>query len=204
MLYNLLTLGFRPGKLPLVLPKLPAAVGEALPHGTLLGCFTCELGVLNRINILTRYADAAALARDRGHVSAAGSPFGFGEYLASFEQAAYAPLSFLPPLQPGAFGPFYEMRTYGIAPGGIPVIDAAWAALYDQRNAISPMLLVMASLDTAPQRMVHVWPYKTMDTAAAARAVASKTGIWPPKGGAEFVLSMQSEVFVATAFSPLS
>ena len=204
MIYNLLTLGFRPGKLPLVLPKLQATIGEALPHGTLLGCFTCEFGVLNRVNILTGYEDAGALAQDRGHVSAAGSPFGFGEHLASFEQAAYAPLSFLPPLAPGAFGPFYEMRSYGIAPGGIPVIDEAWAAVYERRNAISPMLMVMASLDTAPQRMVHVWPYKTMDARAAARGEAGKTGIWPPKGGSEFVLSMQSEVFVATAFSPLS
>ena len=85
-----------------------------------------------------------------------------------------------------------------------PAITEDWAKVYEARNAISPLLMVMGSLDTAPQRMVHIWPYHTLDGRSAARGEAGKTGVWPPKSAPGAVMSMQSELFIAAAFSPLS
>jgi hypothetical protein len=62
----------------------------------------------------------------------------------------------------------------------------------------------MGSMDTTPQRMLHIWPYASLDHRAATRARASKEGIWPPPGGSDHLLSLQSELFVPSPFSPLS
>ena len=63
--------------------------------------------------------------------------------------------------------------------------------------------MVMGSIDTLPTKMVHLWPYKSLDDRAKARAEASKLGIWPPPGGSGKLTGLQSELFVATGFSRL-
>jgi hypothetical protein len=60
----------------------------------------------------------------------------------------------------------------------------------------------MGSMDTTPQRMLHIWP--SLDHRAEKRARASKEGLWPPPGGSDHLVSLQSELFVSSAFSPLS
>ena len=90
MLYNFTVLGLRPNTLGAVLPKLAEAVSSNTKSGKLVGCFTCDIGVLNRIAVLTEYSDAQALAEDRARAMN-GDPYGFAQYLASFEQNSYLP-----------------------------------------------------------------------------------------------------------------
>jgi hypothetical protein len=203
MLYDFTVIGLRPNMLGMVLPRLQAAVEGAVVAGTLLGCFSCEFGLLNRFAILTAYRDDQALAADRAAMVASGDPYGLGEYIGSIDRAAYRPLDFMTDVEPGKYGPFYEVRTYAVAPGGLQATSDAWSKVVPRRTEISKLLMVMASLDAAPQRMLHIWPYKTLDERVAARAAASKEGIWPPPGGSTHLLSLQSELFVATTFSPL-
>lgn len=204
MIYDFTVIGLRPNMLGAVLPKLQQAVTGAIQNGQLLGCFSCEFGVLNRFAILSAYPDAKALGEDRAAMVASGDPYGLGEYLGSIDHAAYTPLAFMSDIEPGKYGPFYEIRTYGVGPGGLASTSDAWSKVVPRRNEISKLLTVMASQDTAPQRLLHIWPYKSIEDRVAARATASKEGIWPPPGGSTHMLSLQSELFVATAFSPLS
>lgn len=204
MIYDFTVLGLRPNTLGTVMPKLTEAIAANSKHGKLIGCFTCDFGVLNRIAVLTEYPDAHALAEDRAASMESGDRYGFAPQLASFERTAYAPLAFSEPIKPGQYGPYYEIRTYGIAPGGLQATSDAWSKAIARRTELSKLLAMMASMDTAPQRMLHIWPYASVDHRAATRARASKEGIWPPPGGSDHLLSMQSELFVPTAFSPLS
>jgi NIPSNAP len=204
MLYNFTVLGLRPNTLGAVMPKLADAITAHVKRGKLIGCFTCDFGVLNRIAILTEYAGVAALSEDRTDIINAGDQYGFAPQLASFEQTAYAPLSFSEPIKPAKHGPFYEIRTYGIAEGKLAPTSEAWAKGISRRNELSKLLAVMASVETVPQRMLHIWPYASLDERAAVRARASKEGLWPPPGGSDHLLSLQSELFLPTAFSPLS
>jgi hypothetical protein len=204
MLYNFTVLGLRPNTLGTVMPKLSEAIATNARRGELMGCFTCDFGVLNRIAILTAYPDLNALSEDRAHIMGAGDHYGFAPELASFEQTAYRPLSFSEPIKPAKYGPFYEIRTYGIAAGKLGPTSEAWAKGIDRRNALSRLLAIMASVETVPQRMLHIWPYASLDDRAAVRARASKEGLWPPPGGSDHLLSLQSELFMPTAFSPLS
>ncbi|HEY2533408.1 MAG TPA: NIPSNAP family protein [Xanthobacteraceae bacterium] len=204
MIYDFILLGLRPNTLGAVMPKLADAIAANSKRGKLVGCFTADFGVLNRIAVLSEYSDARALAEDRASSMESGDRFGFALQLATFERTAYAPLAFSEPIKPGKYGPFYEIRTYGIAPGGLQATSDAWSKGISRRNELSKLLAVMASMDSSPQRMLHIWPYASLDHRAATRARAGKEGIWPPPGGSDHLLSLQSELFVPTAFSPLS
>jgi hypothetical protein len=199
LLYELTFLTIRPNQLGPVLAALPEAVPAAAPNGELIGCLSCDLGSLNRIAIVTAYEDPQALLSDRAAALSNPDPYGVSTYLS----ASFKPLSFMTKIVPGAHGPFYEMRTYEIAPKGMPETEAAWGRVVEQRCKLSPLLMVMASLDTLPTRMVHLWPYKSLDERLKLRGEASKQGIWPPPGGSNHVLSLRSEIFMPLAFSPL-
>lgn len=204
MIYDLAIMALRPNTLGPVLQKIPETVPASVTKGKLLGCFSCEFGVLNRFAVLSAYPDIAALAEDRRRLVESGDAYGVGEYLGGFERMAFKALPFMKDIEPGAYGPYYEIRTYGIGPKGLPETAEAWSKVVPRRQEISKLLMVMGSIEAGATRMVHIWPYKSLDERMAARAQASKEGIWPPPGGSNHLTSLQSELFVATKFSPLA
>ncbi len=203
MLYDLTILSLLPNTLGAVMPLLPQTYAKFSGTGTVLGCFGCEFGVLNRFAFLTRYDDAENLAAERKRLIETENPYGIGTYIGGISSTAFKPLSFANPVVPGQYGPFYEFRTYTVAPGGLPETEAAWAKVIPRRNEMSMLLTIMGSVEGAPQKMVHIWPYKTIEERVKARAQASQEKIWPPPGGSAQLTSLQSELFVATAFSDL-
>jgi len=203
MIYDVTIIGLKPNTYGAVLAKLPGGLERDIRAGSHLGCFICEFGILNRVLILSRYPSMDALCDDRAR-SPANDAFGVGEYLNFIERNAYQPLSFMADITPGIFGPFYEIRSYEIGSGGMPETADAWAKVVDERQGISKLLMVMQSLEAAPQRLLHIWPYKTLNARSEARAEASKRGIWPPPGSSTHLLSLKSELFVAAKFSPLA
>jgi NIPSNAP len=203
VIYDVTIIGLKPNTYGPVLAKLPAGLARDIRAGSHLGCFMCEFGILNRAFILSQYASMDTLMEDRAR-SLPNDAFGVGEYLNFIERNAYQPLSFMPDIVPGHFGPFYEIRSYEIASGGMAETSDAWEKVIEQRQKISKLLMVMQSVEAAPQRLLHIWPYKTVNDRSEARAEASKSGIWPPPGSSAHLLSLKSELFVATKFSPLA
>lgn len=203
MIYDLTTLALRPNTLGAVNAALPDGLATGIRDGRLLGCFSCEFGILNRFLVLSAYDSLEALSRDRAHVIESRNPFGIGAYLNGLDRGAYEPLPFMADIAVGAYGPLYEVRSYEVAAGGLAETAEAWGKVVEQRQAISKLLMVMASVDTAPQRMVHFWPYPNASARMDARAAASQAGLWPPPGGSTHLLSLKSELFQATKFSPL-
>lgn len=203
MLYDLTILSLLPNTLGAVMPLLPKTYETFSSTGKVLGCFSCEFGVLNRFAFLTEYDTVEKLTAERARLMETENPYGIGAYLAGVNSTAFKPLSFAKPVTPGTYGPFYEIRTYTLAPGGLPETEAAWAKVIDRRNEMSLLLTIMGSVEEGPQKMVHIWPYKTVEERVKARTQASKEGIWPPPGGSGQLTALQSELFVATAFSDL-
>jgi hypothetical protein len=204
MIYDLSILGLRPNTLGPVMARLPETVPASITHGKFLGCFMCDFGVLNRVAVLSAYESVEALSEDRQSVVGSDNAYGVNEYLGSFERGAYKPLPFMQDFEVGAYGPYYEFRTYGIGPGGLAVTSDAWSKMVKRRNELSQLLMVMSSIEPGATRMVHIWPYKSLDERISARAAAGKEGIWPPPGGSDHLTSLQSELFIATKFSPLA
>ncbi|MEK1924672.1 MAG: NIPSNAP family protein [Rhizobium giardinii] len=203
MIYDLTILSLLPNTLGAVMPLLPETYQSFSATGKPLGAFACEFGTLNRFAFLTAYDGVEALAEERARLMTAEDPYGIGTHLAGVTSTAFKPLSFAKPIVPGNYGPFYEFRTYTLAPNGLAETEAAWAKIIGRRHEMSPLLTNMASIEEGPQKMVHIWPYQTIESRMAARAQASKEGIWPPPGGSGKLTNLQSELFVATAFSDL-
>lgn len=205
MLYDLTILSLLPNTLGAIIPILPKTYENFSSTGTALGAFSCEFGVLNRFAFITSYDSVEALVAERARLMQSEDPYGIAPFLAGVQSTAFKPLFFMEekPIIPGAYGPFYEFRTYSIAPNGLGETADAWSRIVDRRNEISQLLMVMGSIEEGPQKMVHIWPYKTLEDRVQARAQASKEGIWPPPGGSGKLTGLQSELFVATGFSDL-
>ena len=61
----------------------------------------------------------------------------------------------------------------------------------------------MYALDGTP-RIVSIWPYKSLNERSEIRAQSVSDGIWPPKGGPQWLThEMQSMIALPTAVSPL-
>lgn len=108
------------------------------------------------------------------------NPYGIGEHLAEVSSVACKPLHFTTPIEPGDHGPFYEIRSYTMLPGGMPQTEAAWAKAVPAREKLSKILMVMGSIDCVPQKLVHIWTYPSLDARTEARAETHRQKIWPP------------------------
>jgi hypothetical protein len=69
--------------------------------------------------LIRGYADEASLGADRTALVAREDCYGIGDLLTGVESDTYVPFPFIDPIQPGAYGPVYEVRTYLLTPGGL-------------------------------------------------------------------------------------
>lgn len=179
----------------------PEATGE------LLGCWFTDIGTLNQMIVLRGFADLATLQAERERTQQSVDPFGGGATFQSLEQHSYKGFPWMKPVRPsaetGITGPVYEIRTYGIKPGGVQATIDLWAQYVPPREALSPCVVAMVALD-GPLRFTNIWSYPTLDARSKARADAVAQGIWPPKGGpAHLTTAMTSTIALPTAVSPL-
>jgi hypothetical protein len=204
MIYEIATLSIKLG----TAAKAVAGIGDYVKapgaKGTLLGCWSTEIGDLNQLLLLRGFDDHAQLLRERERILHTTDPFGAGDAIASLNFDSYAPFPFLPPVKPGKYGAVYEIRTYKLKHGGVPHTIAAWEAAVPARCELSPLSIAMYALD-GPPRFTHIWPFASLDVRAAVRADSVAKGIWPPKGGPDWLTGeMHSTIGLPTAISPLA
>lgn len=207
MYYELATLTLPFGTAGQAAANVQAFAGAPEAQGELLGCWTTDIGVLNQMLVLRGFASLDALQAERARTQASASPFGCGEIYQRLEQHGYQGFPWMKPVRPsaesGVQGPVYEIRTYGIKPGGTQPTIALWQEYVPLREKISPCVVAMVALDGAP-RFTNIWAYPSLDARAKARADAVAQGIWPPKGGpAHLTTEMVSTIALPTAVSPL-
>ena len=131
------------------------------------------------------------------------NPFGCRDLLTHLETDSYAPFPDLPPIETGAFGPVYEIRTYTMRPGVLPEVIASWRAALPARLKLSRNVIVMHTIDGSP-RLTHIWPYASLEQRAEIRAKSVSMGVWPPKGGADHLAVMTNGIWLPTEISPLT
>lgn len=198
--YDVTIATVRPGTHPQAL----AALGKTLAgDSNLLACWYSEIGALNRILIIRKSADAAKAVANRFAALSARNPFGIGEFVTDLSLDTYVPFDFMPPLQGGAYGPCYEVRSYVLKPDGLTPTIELWRKAVPGRAGVSPLLAAMVAVTGAAIRFMHVWPYKTYDERARLREKAVADGVWPPPGGPGHLLSQQADIYLPAAFSPL-
>jgi len=175
--------------------------------GELLGCWFSDVGPLNQMILLRGYTDAAALDEGRERTRRSADPFGCGAILVQMQLDSYRGFPWMeaarPSAESGISGPVYEIRTYGIKPGGVqPTIDL-WQEYLPPRHRRSPCVAAMVALD-GPLRFTNIWAYRSLDERSTIRAQAVADGIWPPKGGPGWLTTtMSSTIGLPTAVSPM-
>ena len=203
MLYELATLTIKIGVGAKVSEGIGRFLAEKDAKGRLLGCWISEIGQLNQVVMLREFANQDDLTQERKRVYNAHDPFHSGEHIVNMVLESYERFPFVAPIEPGHYGSFYEIRTYRLKQGGVAGTLAAWEPALPARLKISPIITAMYALDGEP-RMTHIWPYESLDQRQAIRAKAVSEGVWPPKGGADWLTGdMRSTIAVPLPISPL-
>lgn len=185
--------------------KVYAALQENLgaAGGTLVGAFVSDIGDLSRVILLRQFADANAAAEAKLRLLMQANPLGCGEWLVSLKSESYSLFPFLDAPKPGAYGKWYELRTYSLRHGTLAETVGAWKDALPARSAMSPCLGVFTALDGDQPRFLNIWAYDSVDARAKIRGDAVAQGLWPPKGGPANLTKMQSNLCAPLAFSPL-
>lgn len=199
MIYHWTTLTIALGTANQVLPGVERWCAAA--PGTLLGCWTADVGDLNRVHILQGLADHGASDAERRRALMSDDPFHAAGHITALSVDRMSAFPGVPPVQTGRMGPVYEIRSYTLRPGGLPTLLGRWSEMLPARNALSPILIAMHALDGAP-RIVHVWPYPDLAARDRLRTEAVSRKIWPPPTAPQ-IAAMQSSIAFPTPFSPL-
>ena len=109
-------------------------------------------------------------------------------------------------LTPGKHGPYYEMRSYLIQPGLMGQVKARWAKKLGERTVRSPLAVVMEGDVGTASKLVHIWPYQSLDERIKIRNQAKEDGVWPPKnepGETVEVQTQENKIMLPAPFSPM-
>ena len=79
-----------------------------------------------------------------------------------------------------------------------------WKTAVPNRSKLSPLLAAMYSLGGRMPRFMHIWPYSSLDERQRIRGEAVRTGVWPPPGGPDQLVSQVADVFLPASFSPIN
>ena len=94
-----------------------------------------------------------------------------------------------------------EMRSYDLKPGTVPAFEERFGAALPTRTRLSPLAGFWHTEVGPLNRVIHIWPYASLEERTRIRAEAVKAGGWPPDLG-EFIVSMTSEIYLPAPFSP--
>jgi len=203
MPYDVTTITVRPNTHNKALPLLEQWLKDSPKKGEFLACLTTEIGDLNKIMLLHHYAGEADIAADRDSVAHSANPFGCAEFITGMSTDTFVQFPFLGAIRPGQYGPIFEVRTYQLKPNGLAPTIAAWEKSAPGRQKLSPILAAMYSVTGAVTRFLHIWPYPSLEVRANTRKTALETGVWPPPGGPDHLLTMRTDIFLPAAFSPI-
>jgi len=171
--------------------------------GAFIGCLASEIGDLNKIMLLHHYESEADLAADRESVARDANPFGCLDLMTGRSTDTYVQFPFLAKIRPGQHGPIFEVRTYLLKPTGLSPTIAAWEKQAPARQKLSSILAAMYSVSGEVTRFLHIWPYPSLEVRAQTRKTAIETGVWPPPGGPDYLLTMRTDIFLPAPFSPI-
>lgn len=202
-LYQLINITIKMGTTATVATGIQSFYQDTAAKGKLLGVFFSDIGQLNQVVVLRSYSSQQELDDENARLAAQENLFDTSENIIKYSVENFAGFDFLPEVEVGEFGPVYEIRTYELKHGGVPHILEAWKNAVPTRTQYSKLTIAMYALDGTP-RIVSIWPYSSLNERSEVRAKSVADGIWPPKGGPQWLTyEMQSMIALPTSVSPL-
>ncbi|GAA5002473.1 NIPSNAP family protein [Acinetobacter puyangensis] len=202
-LYQLINITIKMGTAGSVAEGIQQFYQAENAKATLLGVFFSDIGQLNQIVVLLGFNSQADQESENQRLAEQENLFNSPEHIIRYSVEHFAGFDFLPEVELGEFGPVYEIRTYELKHGGIPHVLDAWKNAVPTRTQYSKLTIAMYALDGNP-RIVSIWPYTSLNERSEIRAKSVADGIWPPKGGPQWLThEMKSMIALPTAVSPL-
>lgn len=94
-----------------------------------------------------------------------------------------------------------EVRTYQLKPASVAEVEKRFGEALPAREKFSKLAAFWHTEVGPLNEIIHVWAYDSFEQRMEIRAAVVKAGVWPPPIR-EFVVSMQSEIFIPAPFSP--
>jgi hypothetical protein len=203
MIYEFRTYTLRPRTLPEVMKRWTEMLEPRLKLSPLAAFWYTEIGPLNQIIHVWPYENVLERSRIRAEaISKKIWPPKTGEFFTDMKSEIFEPLPFSPPLAPSNNGPYFEMRSYVLAPGGTAQMAKNWGEHLPNRLKLSPLTGVFTSDIGGLNQWMHIWAYKSLDERVAIRKKATAEGIWPPPGDSP-VVRQETKIMLAAPFSPI-
>jgi hypothetical protein len=203
MPYDVTTVTVQPNTHGKALPPIEQWLKANPRKGEFLACLACEIGEINTILLLHHYANEADMIADREQVAKSANPFGCVELITAMSADTFVMFPFISGIKPGQYGPIFEVRTYRFKPNGLAPTIVAWEKAVPGRQKLSPILAAMYSVSGHVTRFMHIWPYPSLEVRAATRKTAIETGVWPPQGWPDHLLTMRTDIYLPAPFSPI-
>ena len=93
----------------------------------------------------------------------------------------------------------FEMRTYRLQPGSVPETEKRFGEALTERVKVSPLGAFFHTEVGPLNHIIHIWPYDDLQHRTRVRSQSIPN--WPPKIQ-EFIVEMESKIFVAAPFCP--
>ena len=206
MIYEVRTYDLLPRSLSEVIKRFSEGYEDRKKLSEMAGIFYSEIGPLNQIVHIWPYDSADERARVRKEaLSLKTWPPGIGKYVLRQIVEIYEPWPISPSLEPGEWGPIYEFRSYMVTVGRMGEYLSRWKTALPGRAKHSPVSVVMECDVGTASKLMHIWPYKSLDERAKIRKQAEDEGVWPPKGDPDMKVldAMENKIMLPASFSPL-
>ena len=203
--FELITFTVHVGTHGQAMERIQSALQADAIGGQLFGCWFSELGQLNQVAVLRGFESLESRQAERERLLLDGDPLGVEEFMTDMRIEDYCLFPFLDGITPGDFGPFYELRVYDVRPSGLKATLDGWADAVPPRttDTYSPLAAAFYATNGRTPRIMHLWPYRTLEERLEIRTKTVNDGVWPPKGGPAQLLDMHSTVYLPADFSPL-
>ena len=207
MIYEVRTYDLIVRGVPDTIKAFADCIEERQKLSPLVAFWYTEIGHLNQIVHIWQYEDANHRAEVRAEaVKHDWWPPKIRPYILRQNAEICVPWEFSPLMEPGEHGPYYEMRSYLIQPGYMPQAKERWLQAIHERMERSPMSVVMETDVGQASKIMHIWPYKSLDERQAIRDKALADGLWPPApkpGDTLEVQHQENKIMLPAPFSPM-
>ena len=177
MIYEFRTYTLHPRTLPEFLKRWADALEPRLKLSPLAAFWYTEIGPLNQVIHVWPYENTLERSKIRADAIKRGIwPPKTSEFITEMKSEIFEPLPYSPPLAPSTQGPYFEMRTYVLKPGGIPGMAQRWGEYLPGRVKLSPLTGVFTSDIGGLNQWMHIWAYKSLDERIAVRKKATTEG----------------------------
>ncbi|MEE9199515.1 MAG: NIPSNAP family protein [Dehalococcoidia bacterium] len=203
MIYEVRTYTLATGAVPQYEESFARAMHHREKYSKLTAYWHTEIGPLNQVVHIWAYDDLAHRAKVREAVAKEPNwPPAEAHLIQHMESEIVVPAPFMRPIEPGHYGNIYEMRIYDCQPWAMPEIMKRWGEKIPGREKYSPCLACGYTELGGLNKLIHIWPYESMEERARIRQESVKSGDWPPNTR-EFILRMQNKILIPAEFSPV-